>query len=223
MLKSIFIDVDDTIFDFGAGQKTALYNTFNELNYYIDEAIYSKYDAINIFHWKKFERGETTKDKLVIDRFVALFKEIGLNGDPLKTEEIYRKFLDEQAVWLDGAEDGVKCLSNKYDLYATTNGCGTTQINRIRKSGLDKYLKGVFVSEDVGYPKPRREYYEYCFKNSTAEKESTLAMGDSLTSDVAGGINFGLKTLWCNFKSLPVPDIKIDYVAYNWNDVKSIL
>ena len=223
MIKTIFIDVDDTIFDFGAGQKTALFETFDKLNYYIDESIYSLYDSINISYWKKFERGETTKDKLIIDRFVTLFNETGIKGDPYRTEDIYRKFLDEQAVWWDGAEDGVKYLSEKYDLYATTNGCGATQIKRIRKAGLDKYLKDTFISEIIGYPKPRKEYYEYCFNRSGAEKESTLAMGDSLTSDIAGGINAGLKTLWCNFKSLPVPDMKIDYVAYNWNDIKNIL
>lgn len=223
MFKSIFIDADDTIFDFGAAQRNAFYKTFDKLKYPINEEIYSTYNDINIYYWKKFERGEIEKNKLITERFVTLFNKMNFVGDENEVEKWYRIFLGEETVWWEGAQNGIEKLSKKYDLYVTTNGCADTQINRIKKSGLGEYIKDTFISESIGYPKPQPEYYEYCFKHSNAQRENTLAIGDSLTSDIKGGINAGLKTMWCNFMNNPLPDMNIDYVVYSWEDILKIL
>ena len=198
MFRTLFLDADDTVFDFGAAQRAALEESFRTLGYPFNEEIYGIYDGINIKYWKKLERGETVKEKLVYDRFYELFG-------------------------VTGAKEGVRYLSGKYDVYITTNGHGDTQTSRLRISGLDKMVKGVFISEIIGYAKPRAEYYDYCLKESGAEKDTTLCIGDSLTSDIKGGINSGIKTMWCNFKGEETPKLKIDYIVRDWKDICSIL
>ncbi|MBR1625089.1 MAG: YjjG family noncanonical pyrimidine nucleotidase [Clostridia bacterium] len=223
MIKTIFLDADDTVFDFGMAQREAFFSAFKTLGYPCDEKIYDRYDEINISQWKKLERGETTKDKLVYDRFIQLFDEMRFNGDVKKTEEYYQNFLGEQAFWLDGAKEGVTYLSKKYDVYLTTNGHADTQRKRVEKSGLIRIVKGMFVSESVGFSKPQKEYYDYCFSVCNAKKEETICIGDSLTSDIKGGREYGLKTMWFNLKNEPVPPEKPDYIVHSWDEIKSIL
>ena len=223
MFRTLFLDADDTVFDFGAAQRAALEESFRTLGYPFNEEIYGIYDGINIKYWKKLERGETVKEKLVYDRFYELFGETGIKGDVLATENAYQSNLGKYAFWLEGAKEGVRYLSGKYDVYITTNGHGDTQTSRLRISGLDKMVKGVFISEIIGYAKPRAEYYDYCLKESGAEKDMTLCIGDSLTSDIKGGINSGIKTMWCNFKGEETPKLKIDYIVRDWKDICSIL
>ena len=223
VFATLFMDADDTIFDFGAAQKAALFAACNQVNISLTDDEYNLYDAINISHWKKLERGETTKERLVYERFEEFFIKTGKNADVYQMEEAYQNLLGEQAFWWKGAREGVEKLSRKYDIFILTNGHAATQFNRVKKSGLGKFVKDVFVSEAVGYNKPDKAYYDYCFKKSGADKEKTLCIGDSLTSDIQGGINAGMKTMWCNFSFAPTPPTPIDFIVYSWDDILSIL
>lgn len=217
------MDADDTLFDFGAAQKVAFFEAFNELKYPVNEETYKRYDRINLSHWKKLERGETTKERLVFERFEDLFQEIGFNGDAQKAEEKYQARLGEQCFWLDGAKSGVEKLSKKYDIYIITNGHAETQFKRIERSGLISFVKGVFVSESVGYNKPDPRFYDVCFARCGADREKTLCIGDSLTSDIKGAIDSGLHSMWCNFFNVPTPPAPIDYIVCSWEEVLRIL
>ena len=223
MYKTLFMDADDTLFDFGKAQRAALFSAFESLSYPINEDIYALYDAINLSFWKKLERGEVTKEQLVYDRFRELFRQAGFEGDAYRAEDAYQSRLGEQAFWLDGAKEGVKRLSEKYDIFITTNGHGDTQKKRVQKSGLGDYIKGLFISELVGVAKPKKEYYDYCFAASKAKKETTLCIGDSLTSDIKGGLDYGLDTMWCNFRNDRKPDFPITYIVRSWEEILMIL
>lgn len=224
MIKNVFLDVDDTLLDFKAGQKEAFFQACDELGYKVNEEIYELYDGINIFYWEKFERGEIAKHALLTARFDMLFEKTGINGDSRDMENAYRKYLKDKAIWIDGAEDGLKYLANKYNVYVLTNGESVTQKNRVKISGIENYVKDIFVSEAVGYPKPQKEYYDYCFLKSGAKAAETIAIGDSLTSDILGGKNAGTKTLWFNFRGLsPNEKVKPDYEVRTWKEIKEIL
>ena len=224
MIKNLFMDADDTLFDFRAGQRIAFFGTMQKLNITVSEENYLLYDGINDKYWKIFEKGGISKERLVYARFEEFYKTVGIDADAYKTEEIYQSLLGEQAVWYNGAQDGIKKLADKYAIYILTNGHGDTQKHRVHISGLDKYIKNLFISECVGFPKPRIEYYQYCFNESSVIKEETLAIGDSLSSDIKGGINAGLKTVWCNFSHLPSDEkITPDFTVYNWDELLKLL
>ena len=88
---------------------------------------------------------------------------------------------------------------NKVKIGVASNGGNDIQIRRIKKTGLDKYLTYMFVSEDIGYNKPHKEYFEYIFqKIKNVSKEKIIMVGDSLTADIQGGKNAGIATCWYN-------------------------
>ena len=223
IFQILFMDADDTIFDFAAAQKAAFYNTFESQGLAITDEIYLLYNEINRSQWQKLERGETVKERLIYERFEELFERTGIKGDVVKTEDIYQYSLGNYAFYLPGAKEGMEILSKKYDIFIITNGTAKTQKSRIKISGLDKYVKDVYVSEDVGYNKPDIRYYDYCLEKSGAKRENILCIGDSLTSDILGGITAGIKTMWCNFKNEKTDVKKIDYVVYSWDDILNIL
>lgn len=222
--KTLFMDADDTVFDFGAAQKAALFAAFKRMDEPLSEEEYALYDAINIKHWKMLERGETTKDRLVFARFEEFFGKTGKKCSVERTEELYQELLGEQAFWWEGAKEGMEQLSKRYDIFLVTNGHADTQYSRVKLSGLDGFVKDVFVSEAVGCPKPEKAYYDYCFRKSGADRKTTLCIGDSLTSDIKGGVNAGCKVMWCNFRNEPIPsDPPIDYVVRSWAEILDIL
>ena len=130
-----------------------------------------------------------------------------------------------QHFFIDEAPELVAYLYEKYDLYIVTNGVTETQHRRIKESGLEKYLKKIFVSEETGYQKPMKEYFEYCFQRiPMLDKEKTIIIGDSLSSDIAGGNNAGIDTCWFNLFGQEKPtDMKIDYEINQLSQLYQIL
>lgn len=79
-------------------------------------------------------------------------------------EEKYRSFLEEGHQLIDGAFELIESLQDQYDLYIVTNGISKTQYKRLQASGLYPMFKGIFVSEDTGFQKPMKEYFDYVFE-----------------------------------------------------------
>ena len=105
-----------------------------------------------------------------------------------------------------------------------TNGVAATQYSRFAISGLDKLVKGIFVSEEIGIPKPQKGYFDYVFAQIPGfRKENALMVGDSLTADIMGGINAGLDTCWYNPGRKPAPaGINITYEIHDIRELPEI-
>lgn len=195
----IFFDADGTLLDFAAAEQHGLEQTFRQFGYPFDEAIRKRYMEINHGLWKDFERGRITKDDVLNQRFFRLFQEIGVvRGENDKAfEEAYQNALANGADVTEGAEEVLSYLKGKYSLYVATNGVASTQYRRLKLSGLERYFDGIFVSEEIGFQKPQKEYFSACFARIPGIiPERTLIVGDSLTSDMAGGLAAGIATCW---------------------------
>ena len=196
---TLLFDADGTLLDFHATEKEALQNTFQKHHIPFTHDIKNRYEEINTKLWKQFEDGIIDKKTVVYTRFVKLFKEFDIQEDGIKFEDEYQEELGNGNHLLPHALELIQHLSQYYDLYIVTNGVAKTQYNRLRKSGLDQYFKNIFVSEEIGYQKPMKEYFDYCFKHiENFDLKNTLLIGDSLSSDIQGGINVGLDTCWLN-------------------------
>ena len=221
---TLLFDADDTLLDFHKDEKQALVKTLTHYGVSVTEENIKTSSDINQGMWKQLERGEITKPELKRTRFKKFFEAIGFECDeePLTVNEHYLSLLGEGGNTLEGAVDTVKKLyEDGYELYIITNGIAATQAKRLNRSGLLPYINEVFVSETIGYQKPRKEYFDAVLNNiKEKDKEKILVIGDSLTSDIQGAMNAGLPCCWLNRYGKELPDeYKVDYVIEDVSEV----
>ena len=199
MLKNIFLDLDDTILNFTAGEAKALSQTLREAGIEPTVAILDRYHIINTAHWELLEEGRLTRDEVLVQRFEQLFRELGVDHSGKAISERYEVLLSCQHDFMPGAEQLLKDLSSRYDLYLASNGAAAVQNPRLDDAGLRPYFKGIFISEEMGADKPSKAFFDACFAAIPGFRlEETVMVGDSLTSDIRGGSNAGLRTVWFN-------------------------
>ncbi len=200
MYRYLLFDADETIFDFLRAEKTALKLAFEDCNIPFKDEYVPIYSKLNVQLWKKLERKEITKPQLIASRFSDLYEVLGIKDhDPDLMRTAYQRRLSEQYFLLPGALELLKNLSKDYKIYLITNGLKTTQSSRLERSGILPYLSGVFISEEVGYEKPDRKYFEKVKESIPGfREEDALIVGDSLTSDIMGGNNAGIRAVWYN-------------------------
>lgn len=197
---TIYFDLDNTLLDFLASEHKAIYKLLVLHKLPCNDEIATLYSAINRSWWERFERGEIKKDEIYAGRFGSLLEALDESGDPQQMAKDYFVFLSEGHDLMDGAIEVLEYVKSKgYTVCATTNGVSFTQYKRINASGLNKYFDYVIVSEDAGYQKPDKRYFDYVMTNSPEKDRSKiLVIGDSMSSDILGGINAGLDTCWFN-------------------------
>ncbi|MFD4703769.1 YjjG family noncanonical pyrimidine nucleotidase [Gottfriedia sp. NPDC058432] len=202
--KTLLFDVDDTLLDFGAAEKVALQSLFKDQNLPLTDEVKSRYKEINHGLWKAFEEGKISRDDIVNTRFSTLFKEFGIEVDGIMLEQSYQNYLGEGNQLVEGAFELLTSLQNEFDLYIVTNGVSKTQYKRLNAAHIYSFFKDIFVSEDTGYQKPMKEYFQYVFDRiPNIELDKTLIIGDSFSADIIGGAGSGIDTCWVNSKMLP--------------------
>ncbi len=223
--KTLFFDVDDTLLDFGAAENNALQLLCKDMKLPFTPEIEASYRKINKQLWRAFEEGTISRDEVLHTRFSLFFKEWGLEADGIQLEQTYRTYLEQGHMLMDGAMELVTELQHRYDLYIVTNGVSRTQDIRLRSSGLYPHMKQIFVSEDTGYQKPMKEFFDYVFDRIPDFQPSTaLIIGDSLSADIKGGQLAGLDTCWFNPKGLVnSTDIIPTYEISDLHQLHSIL
>lgn len=199
MYRTIFLDLDDTLLDFGAAERVAIAKAFRDIGLEPTPALLGRYSELNQAQWEAFERGEITRDTVLVRRFELLFAELGLSIEPQHAEDVYRGYLGVGHYFVEGAEELLSYLSPRYDLYLASNGVADTQYSRLESAGIGHYFKDIFISEVTGSHKPERAYFDYCFSRIPGfDPSKALMVGDSLTSDILGGCNAGIRTCWFN-------------------------
>ena len=222
----ILLDVDGTLLDFDMAEKLGMEVVLRTYGFEPTKERLDAYHRINEEAWAAFERGEVTKDQLVRGRFTDFFGSLGKAVDGGEAEALYRKQLDQSAILIDGALDICRYLKERYDLYIVTNGTSSTQYKRLAASGLDAFVKDIFVSEDAGSQKPQKEYFEYCFRRmpGNVPADRMLLVGDSLHSDMKGGSAAGTHTCWYNPKGKPADrDIHVDHEIQRLQQLRDFL
>ena len=221
---TLYFDLDNTILDFTATEHNAVEQLLKLHNLPVSDEIIAKYSAINQTWWERFEKGEIEKSQIFEGRFKTFLEFYGFKASSEKMSADYFGLLASGHDVIDGAEAVLKYVKNNgYTVCITTNGISKTQYRRIAESGLKRYFDYVFVSEQAGHQKPEKEYVDYVMANSPEkDKSKIIVIGDSQSSDILGGINFGVDTCWLNPKGQEAVNIPT-YEIENILQIKNIL
>lgn len=194
----VLFDADGTLFDFDTAEMQAFEKTLKQFGITENlKQLHREYEIINMAIWRDFEQKKIISKDLRVERFRRFFDRENLQLDPKVISPIYLKYLSEGTHLLPGAEEIVSFLFGKCELALATNGIADVQNPRFAGSDLAKYFQHIFISEEIGHPKPDPKFFEHIFKKLT-HKESAIIVGDNLTSDIKGGNDFGIDTCWFN-------------------------
>ncbi|MDY2732480.1 MAG: HAD-IA family hydrolase [Erysipelotrichaceae bacterium] len=195
-IKAVLWDIDGTLLNFKKAQYVALYKCFAYFNKYLDDEMVDVYDHINHAYWLMLEKGEISKNELLVKRFVDFFDKYDILIDPVSFNEMYQVELGNTYVFNDNGYETVKALKDRGIIqFAITNGTKTAQDGKLRGSGLIDILDEIFISEDVGYEKPDRRFFEPVaakLKEYGIDKSECIIVGDSESSDMALAKNVGI-------------------------------
>lgn len=222
----ILWDVDDTLLDFGLSQDYALRYAFQKYGIEIDEEVIQIYSQINKSYWERLERGEISKKEVLLGRFTSLFETMNITDiDVMIFKDIYQGALGSVYFYKDDSYTLCKELAADFKQYVVTNGVTSTQQSKLALSGFDKLMNGIFISEQIGSPKPTKHFFEKCLEEiPKVSKDKILIIGDSLTSDMKGGNNIGISCCWYNpNRNKNYSDVTVDFEITNLWEVKDIL
>jgi len=231
MIKVVFMDIDDTIFDFSAFVKKAMKEGFEKygLPRYRDE-MFLAFNKINNKLWRAIEREELTLRELTKVRWDMIFKELGMDFDGQLFENYFCTRLYTSAVFEPHAMELIRYLSRKYILCAASNGPYEQQISRLKAGGIDSFFSYAFISSVIGSKKPDEAFFHHCFSKLRKDgfknlmPEEAIIIGDSVTSDIAGGKNYGMKTcLYTRGQKYDSHCAEADYIVADLSDIMKIL
>ena len=223
--RNILLDADGTLFDFTLAEHHALEKTLSHFSISQTEEIHTTYSQANAEQWLLLEQKKVTRAQLKLNRFQNFCDRIGVSRCAADMAEFYEASLATQSFLLEGAEEICRLLSQHCDLYIVTNGFLKIQQGRFDRSPISKYLKDVFISEEIGVEKPDPKYFEaVAARIPSCSKQTTLIVGDSLSSDMQGGIDFGIDTCWFNPSHKAAPShMALTYTVTSLSQLQSII
>ena len=222
---SVFLDLDETLLDFHTAEAVALSKTLTQFGIEPTESAIARYSEINAGRWELLEEGKISREEALVSRFDLFFEELGADCSGYQAELMYEKLLCIGHWFIPGAQELLEALDGKYDLYIASNGIGAVQDSRLESAGIVHHFKDIFISERLGGNKPQKAFYDACFAHiPDFDRERAIMVGDSLTSDIRGGNNAGIKTCWFNPKGRPRrEDIRPDFEITSLNELPALL
>lgn len=221
----VLFDADNTLFDFDRSEWEALGLTLEAHGIDPTQERKLRYQAINAELWAAFNRGELEQPLLVVERFAVFLREFGLSGDPAAMNADYLNFLAQQGCPLPGAEALCAALAPHCTLALVTNGLSVAQRGRYDRSPLRTYLPHLFISQELGYRKPQKEFFDRVFEAlAICDPRQAVVVGDSLSADIQGAVNAGMDSIWYNPKGASLPAApRPTYVAPDFDAVRRII
>lgn len=202
--KILLFDLDDTLLDFAANEADSLSKLFEWHGYDFSAELFHVYNTVNKQLWTDYENGRIELDAVLHTRFAATMAKLGIVVDGIEWETQYRELLGNGIQQMDGALAVCQRLSGSHRLFVVTNGITRTQRKRLKQSGLAEFFEAVFDSQTIGFQKPAKEFFDYVMRRIPGfNVREALIIGDSLNTDIKGGLLAGIDTCWLNHKGQP--------------------
>lgn len=224
-MRILLLDLDDTIYDFHRSEAHALTQTLQSIGVPATPANMQLYSRINDALWKALERGEVTREVLRLERFHQFFDALGIEGNSEAAAHHYETQLAQTAIFIEGAESLLQELHRCYRLALVTNGITQIQKGRLARGAIASFFEAIFISQEIGFNKPDPRFFEHVFETLDITDRSEVAIiGDSLTSDMKGGLAAGITTIWYNGRRLEnLSSIQPDYEIRHLSELVPLL
>ena len=223
MIKAVLIDIDDTIFDFEKCSKNAFKKTLKKLDLSYKEKDFLYFNKVDDILWSKQKLGEINIEEVFTHRSNMMSKYFELDIKKEIFNDLFVEFLYDEVEMVDGIENLLSYLWDKYKIYAASNGLYDMQVNRIKKSNLSKYFKDIFVSDKIGYEKPDERFFNKIMDITKYSNNDLIMIGDSIKSDIIGAKNSNIKSIYFNKENKKISDKNFTYQVKNLSEIKKIL
>ncbi len=212
-----WFDLDDTLWNFSQNSLLTLHEIYpifkldrywSDVNSWIDD-----YHAANSALWRRYERGEVDTETLRVERFSQPLSGAGYDGDDIlafskELDTRYLSMLGAKSLTVHGARELLERARRLgYHVGVLSNGFSDVQYNKLKNSGLDRYVERVVLSEEVGYNKPDRRIFDCACQMVGATADDSIMVGDNPSTDIAGAVSAGWRAIWFNPNHIdsPVP------------------
>ncbi len=234
MIKAVLLDIDNTLLDFDAYVEQTLKKGFEKfsLGEFTEERL-KTFHRVNHGVWRELEQGIITYEEILKTRFNRIFAAMGVTFDGCVFEKYFKDSLFDNAIPVDGAEELLDYLSGRYILCTASNGPYEQQLNRLKLAGMLEKFDHVFVSEAIGASKPSPVYFDHCMKvineeravrgESAIDRGEVMMIGDSLTSDMAGAIGYGMHTCFFDKQKSGAAAPGVEHTVTDLREIFSIL
>ena len=223
MISTVLIDIDDTLLDFNLCAKWAMEETAKAMKLSLPTHAFDCFQKINSSLWKQLEKKEIAPDGIYYVRWYKVSNALNVPFDGNKFEDYFLDHLSRSTIQVEGAAELLDYLSDKYKIYVASNGPFDQQVKRMKLAGMDRYISGYFVSEKIGYSKPSKEFFDTCYKEmQVSNRQEILMIGDSLSADIKGAHNYGIKTCWFDKERKGLTNAA-DFTVNHLLDIKDVI
>ncbi len=217
---NVLLDLDGTLLDFHASEAISLKNTLKKfLNYDANEDDISYFRNVNEELFLNYSEGKMQRIAFQRKRFELMFKKLNMDASYEDANLFYVNDLQHQAALYSDTIEALEYLSKKHNIYIATNGQKIVQKGRIKEANIEKYIKGLYVSDELGFNKPNASFFEEIFKSlNDYNLDNYIMIGDRLDSDILGAKNINIKSIYLNRNG----DFSNSFATYNIKGLKEL-
>lgn len=198
--SNLFIDLDDTVWDFNANSHVALAATYKALH--LDsigtdyETFGNLYYSINKSLWTQYHHAQISREYLMTERFAYPLRAVGY-ADPenrmaQRLNECYLELLSQQTQLVPHAAEVLEYLAGRgYRMYVLSNGFREVQARKLQAGGIGRYFGRVVLSDEIGITKPDRRLFDYALRVTGSTAATSLMIGDNYDADIMGAAHAG--------------------------------
>ena len=225
--KYLLIDNDNTIMDFSASEYDCIGKTLRAFSLPDDDATRKAYAAINDGVWKDFEKGKIKREEIPHLRFGGLLKHLKVEANDELVAAFAKRYEDElanSAILFDGATDFLREIRKYMKVYIVTNGLKHIQRKRFADTNMENEVDGIVISAEIGFQKPQKEFFDYTLSLAGIDNaDEAIVVGDSLSSDIAGGLAAGIDTCLFDPKYKHNDAAEPKYIVHSYKELLALL
>lgn len=205
--KYIIFDIDDTLFDFAQSQRRVMAQLFANEGRELTAKTADLLWALAWECWMKYGLHHFDNPHVLVNyhslydgylhEYAHRIHESGILA--ASAEHLYRDIpviLSQQREPFDDVVPVLEALHGRVRLALASNGVEAVQKSRVHN--LRHYFDEAFISEAIGHVKPDPAFWDIAFTKIDARPDECLMVGDSLQSDIAGAIAYGMDACWLN-------------------------